>query len=579
MHSPDAQAIPRHAPPPHRFTILAALSVVTACALGLRLAALANGLPFQSDADAVIVTQAMGLERGAPRSGALPISPLYPHLPALSLVALPGEVVHQAPADAPWESHATAAAHPLLLARRWLALLSTLAIPGAFFLARRFLSPAWALFAACLLATSLLHLVFTRQARPHGPLTAATLWTLISAMHLARRPTCAASAACSVCTALAIGILHSGTSILPIVALASLIAAYRSTGLARAACALPLAAAYASFRLFYPFVGTHGVLATRKDLPNHVFDGSGFAAIARSCWSFDPVLTSLAAVGTLYACSLAWRRRRQHEPWCSSDVALVAAFALPYLAVLGSYARALHRFALPLTPVLALLGAAGAQVIVRTLARRHSSATAQGRTALLLAGVALIPPSAAALRWVWLSATPNSATIAARWVAENTSPERETVAISAGLHLPLPCDPEGLETVPEYARSPMQRYLEEHPARPNPGPAYRLRTLIPLTDTGAADIREESVADLLAELAPHYAVVTPPTNHAGQGDGTLAAIKAAGGVLVERIETYDVRGDFSIPRHRRGGSFGYEAFSLALRAKARGRPIEIYRLP
>ncbi|HJP01889.1 MAG TPA: hypothetical protein QF764_09005 [Planctomycetota bacterium] len=579
MLLPDVLASPDSGELDSRPGILLVLALVTAGALAGRLWALGGGLPFQSDSDAVIVAQAMGLERGAPRSGENAISPLYPHLPALSLVALPGKVVRQAPADAEWAAHARAAAHPHLLARRWLALLSTLAIPGVFVLARRFLPPAWALLAACLMAACLLHLIYSRQARPHGVLTAFSLWAVVSAMWLARRPTPSAIAACSTCTALAMGVLHSGAAVLPAVALASFLAARRRAGLARAACALPLLAAYLSYHLFYPFVATVGILATRHELIARTFDGSGFASIARSLWAFDPVLTALAVAGLLYAFSAAWRRRTRKEPWLTSDAVLLCAFALPYLLVLGAYYRTLHRFAMPLMPILALLGAVGVMEIARRAAGRCSSASGRRRVTALVVCAALALPFAASSRWLWLTTRPNSAQVAARWLEEHVSLGTETVAISAVLRLPLPRDPQSWATIPEYARSPMQRYLDEHPATPSPGPAYLLRALIPPADAEHTDLGEASMAALLAELSPRYAVVALPNSHSGFADGTRAAVLAAGGERVERIETYPFRSARDLPRHRRGGPLGYEAFAFALRGLRRGRTIEIYRMP
>ena len=87
------------------------------------------------------------------------------------------------------------------------------------------------------------------------------------------------------------------------------------------------------------------------------------------------------------------------------------------------------------------------------------------------------------------------------------------------------------------------------------------------------------MAALLAELSPRYAVVALPNSHSGFADGTRAAVLAAGGERVERIETYPFRSARDLPRHRRGGPLGYEAFAFALRGLRRGRTIEIYRMP
>ncbi len=555
------------------------LTAATVGGAALRLTGLGVGLPFQSDPDAVIVQQALALERGAPRTGENAISPLYPHLLALSLVALPGAMIDWAPAEGSFAQHARAAARPHLLARRWLALLATLVLPGVYCLARRFLPPAWALFAVCLLATSLLHLMLSRQARPHGPLTAFSVWTLVSAVHLAKRPSSATIGACCLGAALTVGALHSGAAVMPAVALACLVAARRARARLRVACALPLAAALASYLWFYPFASAQGVLASRRAMTVAAFDGSGFLSIARSAWAFDPTMSVLAVAGAVYACAAARRRHARGERWWTVDAALVAAFALPYLAVLGSYYRTLHRFTLPLIPLGAVLGAAGAMALARGVAGSSRAPLLARHARLLVVGAALALPTAAATRWVWLSLTPNTADLAARWIEEHASPDAEVIAVSGGVHLPLPQDREGMATAPKFVRSPMQRYLEAHPASPCPGPTFRLRPLIPPAVDGRLEMGEESVAVLLAELAPRYAVVSPPRHFAAVEDGSRAAVLTAGGERLARFEPYPVRADMGVPRYRRGGPLGYQAFAFALRSPLRGGPIEIYRLP
>ena len=59
-----------------------------------------------------------------------------------------------------------------------------LAVPATFFLARTFLPGRWALISAALIATSLLDVNFSQQARPHAALAGLAAVTLSAALQL-----------------------------------------------------------------------------------------------------------------------------------------------------------------------------------------------------------------------------------------------------------------------------------------------------------------------------------------------------------------------------------------------------------
>jgi len=128
-----------------------------------------HGLPHRIEPDSEVATQ-VGYLRGE-REGQRIATDLgtYPLLLALATSALfdapppPGAVEGATQAE-----HRALASKDFRDARLTGALLSLLAVPATFLLARRLVAAPWALFAAALVAVSLLGLYFAQQARPHA---------------------------------------------------------------------------------------------------------------------------------------------------------------------------------------------------------------------------------------------------------------------------------------------------------------------------------------------------------------------------------------------------------------------------
>lgn len=205
---PQNESILTEAPARARHLAIALLVVLTAFAGLLRCVELSNGLPQANDPDAAVVMQAIELDRPeGPRRGRM--SSFYPMLLARAVDALPGRLMVLAPRGATADEHLVAAANPEVVTRRLIALISLLAIPATYLLARRFLPPMWSVYAAGLLAVSLLHLTNSRLAKPHGAIASFLVITLVSAMWLARRGTLGGCIAKALGAGLTVGCLHT----------------------------------------------------------------------------------------------------------------------------------------------------------------------------------------------------------------------------------------------------------------------------------------------------------------------------------------------------------------------------------
>lgn len=355
--------------------------VLVLCLLGgaLRVRGLDFLLPHQTALDGSVVVHQMDALRetdpalAAKKRGAK-FFRFYPLLLARTIVLLPEPL--DASADAQKEvdqrEHLARAGAYWLQARRVSTWLSLLLVPATFLIARRFLTRPWALCAAALVTTSLLHARFGTMVRPHGVASSLSAWALVAALHLRRHGGPLAFLLAALAGALALGGLHYGVFALPAILVGALLRPggawrgrrWRGTLLG---VALGVAAAFAALRVFYPYWFAdelHGMLQVEETagdgaalnlsgqpLKLERFNGAGFGVLLRSLWSYDPQLLAVLALGVVLA-ARAWRQ-------AAGDALVVAACAAPYLLVAGMYAETWERFLLPVLPVLATLGAYG----------------------------------------------------------------------------------------------------------------------------------------------------------------------------------------------------------------------------
>jgi hypothetical protein len=550
--------------------VLLALVLLTLAAAGLRLAYLSHGLPEQPEPDAIIVRQAQALERNP----AARVSPLYPHMLARALVLLPGRFAPQAAQDAPLEEHLEAASRPFLITRGLIALLSILAIPGIYLLARCFLPAPWALLAAALVAFSLLHVAHARMARPHGALASFAVLALLGDVCIVRGGSVRAFAGAGLATALAVACLHSGMALLPPLAVAYVLHLCRTPRWRLGRMLIPPLLIGLSIVLFYPFLfDGPGFFAKRSIIEPAAFRGEGFARMARSLSGWEPVVTVLAGAGALFGLPALARglRRWREEP--TGGVLVVLAFALPYVAAIGMYRLSWTRFLMPLVPVLACLAAYGTLRLVGAASRALPTSAGRRALAAAAAGAVLALPVAASVAWVRLQSRADSVACVADWIRANATP-RSRILVSCGIGLPLFAGEGMLRALPVPGE--WERYQLALRGR-HPGPRYAIRAVPPPLDGVAIVIREAWVRELLERTRVDLAVVMVPHPKRSLRDETLAAVRAHGGELVHRIAPY--RSERLCGTEGGRDWLDYEPIRVAVTAERMGPVLEIYRFP
>jgi len=370
------------------------------------------------------------------------------HLPAIELERDGDDTSLLAQARAPWM-------RPRLASL----VLSLFAVVGAWGIARRFTRPGFALLAAGLTATSLLHITYSTAQRPHGAASGMAALGVWAALYLRNSGGWRGTLVAATGAALAISALQSGFAVLVSCALAWWLRKERGP-LGRDLLALLAAAVIllVALRIAYPFHfddRAGGGTAMESDgrtltLAGHTvhlskLTGRGFWILGGSFALFDPVLTLLAALAVLFGFVGAFRARSDAERERRSDLWVVLGYALPYLAVFGMYDLTFERFGLPLVPLLAVAAACACQRCVDLAPKLLSGGVVQAAGA----GLVLALPAAAAWKLGSLRSEPDTYELAAEWLEERALAKDEKVLLLQNFDLPVPYSSRSLRALPD----------------------------------------------------------------------------------------------------------------------------------
>lgn len=452
--------------------VLLALCLIVLAALGLRLASSGRLLPEFREPDA-FETLEMQYQQGDPAIVKhVVFHERYPWLLAWSLAIIPHE---PAPADATLEEHLEIASQPYERVRIAVALLATLQVLLTWFLARRFLSTSASLVACVLIGSSLLHMLFSVQARPHGAHAGLALLSLIASLRLMEQAGAWRAVLATAASAAAIATLQLGYSTIPPLGLACLLAVGRSWRwrISMALC-LPVAAVLIAQAWYTnrPYIDADGLHMASASGGGHTLflsqmDFLGSLRGAQMFFEHDPLFAILSAAGLAGALIAAWPRWRSADALLRSRWCVAAGFALPYLAVITIQGEVYERFLMPLLPFLALFGA-WAFFMVYSLHR-----ILQPIAVLLLLGPCLI----GALRFARVARAQNGYEQAAAWISAHAAPG-DRIVHTPDLCLPLLHTREAIEVQmadPASANMPWITYSATIPALRADALAYDIR--------------------------------------------------------------------------------------------------------
>ncbi len=575
---------------PTRRAVLA-LALLSILAFGVRMVGIDFGVPLWEEGDSYFPGHVELLRKDKVLSKRTSDNVQYPSLIPHCVALWPAR---PAPGEgATLDQHLHSARGDFVQVRIFVALLGVLTIPLTYRLARRTSGRAWAYFAACLPAVSLLHLNFSQQARPHAALATLFLATVLACLRLRRRPTTGAYLLAGLLTALSVGCLHSGLMmVLPL--LAAHLLAERPAGRSRwlePRLLLPAALIAASVRVFYSYAfdeslreakqvfrieNGHVYMSTHK-LSLEMWNGSGAASLLRILRDWEPqllFLLPLALVGLVLA-----RRRGARSPRRGEGLVL-AAFLVPYLALLMAYSRTYERFLIPLLPFAAAFCAHGASRVAALLSR-------PARTALVGALVLALALSAwTSARWAWIRSQPDTYERAGQWVQDNVVPaDSERIFLTPPFDLPLARSDEALRGEDGKLRNPGHSRWARYQARltesERPAPLFDVRML--LLQAGFGDLTDP--ARMGAFLDAHgpgvYVLQVAVGRRSSRFDPVLRSVLAERGTLEARLspdpDPYFSEHPLADEDEEVDDWPGF--FWRVLRARSSGPVVEVYRVP
>lgn len=584
--------------------LLAGACIVLLCALGLglRLRGLDYLLPSELNRDGLVVVRQVELmHAGVEHPEQDRLWALYPHLMSRLVALFPDEAAQRLEpstleqdlerAKAPWT-------HGRLVA----VILSLLVVPGTYLLARSFLGRIASLFAAGLMTTSLFHMHVSTQEKPHAIVASFLLLSIVAAIRLRRRGDIASYLLCGTFVGLALGSLHDGVA-----ALLPLCAAYllrepgsekpgtKDSGTTRASgwwIVASFTIIFALVRVFYPFhfAGGHAELAPPPEmngagmsLSGHrvwfgLFNGGGFPRVFGPVLSCDPVLLALAVVGTGLWSARAFRSVETRRAALRGDLAVVFAFALPFLLLVTLYAETMGRYAIPLLPLMACVAAYGFERLFVPWIEKSSAAIHARKIEAALVAALFVLASLPAWRLWAIRGAMDTYELAATRIEALVEP-RDKVVILPYVDVPLYHSQSALEAEAEVPwRTIWVQYQSQLGTRPRNGTEFEISVM----PGERAQAREELTADPIEyfrRYGARYVVL-----EGFEIDPVLAHVRDVLLRRATRVRRFsplaeDTGLDVVVPPHHLEDEFTVP-YAWTLFAAARmGPTIEIYELP
>ncbi|MDZ4772612.1 MAG: glycosyltransferase family 39 protein [Planctomycetota bacterium] len=567
-----------------------ALLVVIVLGAFLRLHGIGFLLPEQTEPDGVVYSaQVKDFQDDRIDEETRILYAFYPHLVARLAVGIAPRPEFATPA-ASLAEHVERASEPRKRIRIMVALLSLLAIPAVWMLARRFMAPAFAVGAAAFMASSFFTIWFAQQARPHAASTAFAALAVVAAVHLRAFGGWKAYLCAGLTAGLAVCSLQSGLAVLPAIATAVLFRwRAREESASRVALGSLLIVAIVALLvvIFYPFVftsGQPGEIAQQNSMLNlsghlvdlKLFNGGGFATIARNAWQYDPVICALAVLGILIGIGELWSRRKSLSRASRDELLVVLAFVVPYAIVIGLYERTYQRFVLPLTPFECVMAG---YALCRIVSFAAGISCFTHRIAVAAAALVLAFQVFGAWRLVDARAEPSTIDESARWI-ESHVPRDARISLMTLMELPLQYTEPAFE-----ASRPAQfdvsflwfRYLARLGPAAFDGACWNIFAMQLTTPTFLEEARTDPNAFLKKQDADYAVVIADPRRPVFRG---LRAAAMNFGTRVARFspDAVDEGENLGFAYQDDDAEYTTPWFVRGLNARCVGPVVEIYKL-
>ena len=513
----------------------------------------------------------------------------YPYLTSATAAVLPDMPAARGEGGAA-ESILEASREPWVRVRFAAILLSLGAVVGAWGIARRFVSSSFALLAAAIVATSLVHVTFSSEQRPHGPASGMVALALWATLAFREQGTARSLSIAMLALCLAVAALQSSFALLVPLAIAWRWRDTSTTGrrsLVPAAIA-GLALLAVTVRLAYPFhfdersgsageydTGAETVWMGGHALYTERFHARGFGVLAKTFAGFDPLLLALALGSVVLWLVARLRGRLALSRERTAALWTCLGYTLPFVLVFGIYDMTYDRFVLPLVPLLAVAVAWGCERVWNALpASAHRPIAG-----LVLTTAVLAFPLWATWRLGTIREREDTFEAAARWLEANADAERDRILLLQNFDLPLLYEPASLAALNDSYTLYWTAFQRKLPALDPAVATYRIARPPRNEDEEQAD-EEFLTPKRLRELGFRYVVSMPPRRggvHDAEAVDLLKSLRKG----MERVATFAPAGEDE--RRTRAPDFGFGVTESAtlwnlLSIEALGPRIEIFRL-
>ena len=437
---------------PSRSQVFWLVTAVTLAGISLRVFALGHGLPYQYVPDESTMVGS-ALRMGSSMS-LQPSTFIYPALLMYTFAAEFGGIFVIGRLAGAFESVAAFKEYAFidptlfyLLPRLAVALVGVGSIPFAFLVGRRLYGSTAGIAAAFLLATSVMHVQMSHQARhwvPVGFFTLAILWVSLNLAERGRKKDYLYS---GLLVGLAAATSFNGFLLMAIPVVAHMVHRRRTgTSLRSLSSYLPVAGAGAlalivflvlnpyiliQFDRFFAFQSS-GERSIGGQIRGHYDDylgqflaRQGFTFYGQAMFAYEPAITILGIAGSVLAI--------RHYP--STALVVLACPAFHYFMFSTTAPSMEQRYMLPAAVVLALpAGLSVARLLERLqtwTARFGGSNLPLTLIALQMAVIVAIP----SLRYDWVLAQDDTRTLATQWIERNLAPGSDVAVESYGPHL------------------------------------------------------------------------------------------------------------------------------------------------
>jgi pimeloyl-ACP methyl ester carboxylesterase len=301
--------------------------------------------------------------------------------------------------------------------------------------------------------------------------------------------------------------------------------------------------------------------------------------MVETLWSYDPILFVGSSIGIAIAAAAMLRRRATLDSRLRNDVLIAAAFALPYMFVVGLYDLSLERFVMPLLPYAACLTVLAAAATSRAIAAKLRAASAMRAfapaTAGMMPALALVP--------VWHLGTvreaPDTFARAAECIARDAHANEDHVVVVPTLDLPLL---HGETSLRENAKHPLRSNWVRYQMQIGPGerasPRYEIYVIPKSIPEAQRDLESDPMA-YFREFDARFVVLGVEADTTQLMAKVRETVRANGELLCRLSpQKHDDGSTVAFLYRYLRSPWDLPFFRFVMRSQCMGDTLEVYRL-